>query len=107
MSLATASRLGPYEIVSALGAGGMGPDRLARFSREAQVLASLNHSNIAAIYGIEESNGVTALVMELDEALPSARQIAEALETAHDHGIVHRHLKPANIRGRPGSTPST
>jgi Tol biopolymer transport system component len=97
------------------------PDRLARFSREAQVLASLNHPNIAAIYGIEESNDITALVMELvegedlsqriargampiDEALPIARQIAEALEAAHDHGIIHRDLKPANIKMRADGT---
>jgi len=145
--LSPGTRLGPYEILSALGAGGMGevyrardtklnrdvaikvllpsvandPDRLARFSREAQVLASLNHPNIAAIYGIEESSGVTALVIELvggedlsqriargpisiDDALPIARQIAEALEAAHEHGIIHRDLKPANVKVRPDGT---
>ena len=92
-------------------------DRLARFQREAEVLASLNHPNIAAIYGLEESGGMTALVMELvegddlsqriargalplDEALPIAKQIAEALETAHEQGIIHRDLKPANIKVR-------
>ena len=157
MSLTAGTRLGPYEILAPLGAGGMGevyrardpklnrdvaikvllpsvagdPDRLARFSREAQVLASLNHPNIAAIYGIEESSGVTALVMELvegedlsqriarlrapgasarqagiplDEALPIAKQIAEALEAAHECGIIHRDLKPANIKVRPDGT---
>src|SRR5215203_4230075 len=147
MSLPTGTRVGPYEIIAALGAGGMGevyrardtklnrdvavkvllasvasdPDRLARFSREAQVLASLNHPNIAHIHGVEETNGVTALILELvegedlaqriargaipiDEALPIARQIAEALEAAHEHGIIHRDLKPANIKVRPDGT---
>ena len=147
LALTPGSRLGSYEVLALLGAGGMGevyrardtklnrdvaikvllpsvagdPDRLARFSREAQVLASLNHPNIAHIHGIEESQGVTALIMELvegedlsqrisrgpiplDEALPIARQIAEALEGAHDHGIIHRDLKPANIKVRPDGT---
>ena len=147
MSLAVGDRLGPYEVLSALGAGGMGevyrardatlkrdvalkilPDgfaldqeRLARFKREAQVLASLNHLNIAAIYGFEESNGFQALVLELvegptladriglgpipvNEAIPIARQIAEALEAAHEQGIVHRDLKPANVKLRPDGT---
>jgi eukaryotic-like serine/threonine-protein kinase len=147
MSLGPGTRLGPYEIVSAIGAGGMGevyrardtklgrdvaikvlpalvtgdPDRLARFQREAQVLAALNHPNIAAIHHIEETSDGPALVMELvegetladriahgpipiDEALPIAKQIAEALETAHDQGIIHRDLKPANIKVRPDGT---
>src|ERR1700752_3018676 len=147
MSLTSGTRLGPYEIAGALGAGGMGevyrardtklhrdvalkilpdafardPDRLARFTREAQTLASLNHPNIAHIHGLEESSGVRALVMELvevealsqritrgaialDEALPIAKQIAEALEAAHEQGIIHRDLKPANIKGRSEGT---
>ncbi len=97
------------------------PDRLARFRREAQVLASLNHPNIAAIHGLEESDGTQALVLELvegptladriagrpipvDEALPIARQMAEALEAAHEQGIIHRDLKPANVKVRPDGT---
>src|SRR5947207_1381628 len=143
MSL-SGTRLGSYDIVAPLGVGGMGevyratdtrlkrqvaikilppalaadPDRLARFQREAEVLASLNHAHIAAVYGFEDADGVKALVMELvegptladriaqgpiaiDEALPIARQIAEALEAAHDAGVIHRDLKPANIKLRP------
>ena len=147
MSLSAGHRLGPYEIAAAIGEGGMGQvyratdtrlkrqvaikilpatlatdaDRLLRFQREAEVLASLNHPNIAGLHGLEESGGVTALVMELvegddlsdriargsmplDEVLPIARQIAEALEAAHEQGIIHRDLKPANIKVRPDGT---
>jgi eukaryotic-like serine/threonine-protein kinase len=147
MALAAGTRLGPYEIGAQIGVGGMGevyhatdgslgrqvaikilpaafahdPERLARFEREAKTLASLNHPNIAQIYGLEKANGIRALVMELvdgptladriaqgpvplDEALPIAKQIAEALEAAHEQGIVHRDLKPANIKVRPDGT---
>ena len=147
MALAVGSRLGHYDVTALIGEGGMGqvyratdtqlgrdvalkilpdafaadPDRLARFQREAQVLASLNHPNIAQIHGIEKSDDTQALVLELvegatladriakgpiplDEALPIAKQIAEALEAAHEAGVIHRDLKPANIKVRDDGT---
>jgi eukaryotic-like serine/threonine-protein kinase len=147
MALTAGTRLGQYEILSTLGAGGMGevfrardvklnrdvavkvllpavandPDRLARFRREAQVLASLNHQNIAHIHGFEDAGEHWALVMELvegptladriergavpvEEALAIAKQIADALETAHEQAIIHRDLKPANVKVRMDGT---
>jgi hypothetical protein len=145
LPLPNGARLGPYEVLAKLGEGGMGevyqardtklgrdvalkilpdgfahdPDRLARFGREAQVLASLNHPNIAGIYGLEDSGDTKALVLEFvdgptladriaqgplpaEESLQIAKQIGEALEAAHNAGIVHRDLKPANIKLTPG-----
>src|SRR5262245_21814749 len=146
-TLPPGSRIGAYELLEVIGTGGMGivyrardvklqrdvalkvlpeavvldPDRMARFRREATVLASLNHPNIGAIYGFEDSGDVHALVLELvegptladriaqgaipvDEALPIAKLIAEALEAAHEQGIIHRDLKPANIKVRDDGT---
>jgi eukaryotic-like serine/threonine-protein kinase len=143
LTLTAGTRLGPFEIIAPLGAGGMGevyraldtnlarqvaikilPDsvahdheRLVRFEREAKTLAALNHPNIAQIYGLERSDTSTAIAMELvegltladrigqgaisvEEALPIAKQIAEALEAAHEQGVIHRDLKPANIKVR-------
>ena len=147
MPLTPGTTLGSYTVTAKIGEGGMGevyrardtkldrdvalkvlpqaftddPDRLARFEREAKVLASLNHPNIGHIYGLEEAEGTRALVLELiegptledrikrgpiplDEALPIAKQIAEALEAAHEAGIIHRDLKPANIKVREDGT---
>jgi len=154
VALSPGARLGPYEVVSAIGAGGMGevyrardhklgrdialkilpaafttdPDRLARFRREAQVLASLNHPNIAQIHGFEDSGDTHALVLELvpgptladrlaasrpgskdpglhlSESIAIAKQIADALEAAHEQGIIHRDLKPANVKVRDDGT---
>ena len=147
MALAPGTTLGPYSVTAKIGEGGMGevyratdtkldrdvalkvlpeaftqdPDRLARFEREAKVLASLNHPNIGHIYGLEEAEGVRALVLELvegptladrikqgpiplDEALPIAKQIAEALEAAHEAGVIHRDLKPANVKVKDDGT---
>src|SRR5688572_11207254 len=141
MAIAPGTRLGPYEITALIGAGGMGevyrardsklnrdvalkvlpdaftrdPERLARFTREAQLLAALNHPHIGAIYGIEDSSETPALILELVEgktladkiadgpipfadALAIARQVCEALQAAHEQGIVHRDLKPSNIK---------
>ena len=144
MALAPGARIGAFEIIGLLGTGGMGevyrardsklkrevalkvlppdvagdPERLARFQREAEVLASLNHPHIAHIHGIEEADGRRALVMELvegatleariargavplDEARAIALQIVDALAAAHEQGIVHRDLKPANVKITP------
>ena len=147
MPLQPGTTLGHYSVTAKIGEGGMGevwqardttldrdvalkvlpeaftsdPDRLVRFEREAKVLASLNHPNIGSIYGLEEAEGVKALVLELvegptladrikqgpipiDEALPIAKQIAEALEAAHEQGVIHRDLKPANIKVKADGT---
>ncbi|MBM41454.1 MAG: hypothetical protein CL483_05955, partial [Acidobacteria bacterium] len=147
MALTRGTRVGIYEVTAKIGEGGMGevyqahdttldrdvalkvlpaaltadPDRLARFQREAKVLASLNHPNIGGIYGLERADDAQALVLELidgptladriaegpipvDEALEIAGQIAEALEAAHEQGIIHRDLKPANVKVKTDGT---
>src|SRR5688572_9516522 len=147
MALASGARFGSYEIAAKIGAGGMGevyrardtrldrdvalkilpeafandPERLARFEREAKTLAALNHPHIAQIHGLEDSNGVRALVLELvdgptladriaqgpipgAEAVIIALQIAGALEAAHEQGIIHRDLKPTNVKVRTDGT---
>ena len=145
MPISPGARLGSYEVIAPIGAGGMGevyrardtklgrevaikvlpdtfaqnPERLARFKREAKLLASLNHTNIATIHGLEESGGTHYLVMEMvpgdtlaeriqhdravpiEEALGICTQIAEALEHAHEKGVIHRDLKPANVKVTP------
>ena len=143
-ALAPGSRIGPYEVIGSLGEGGMGevyrardsrlkrdvaikilpgrvasdPDRVARFQREAEVLASLNHPHIANIYGFEHEGDTRALVLELvegetlaermargpialEDLVPIAKQITQALEAAHEQGVIHRNLKPANIKVTP------
>ena len=147
MTLQPGTTFGPYTVTAKIGEGGMGevyqardtkldrdvalkvlpeaftsdPDRLVRFEREAKLLASLNHQNIGGIYGLEEAEGVRALVLELvegptladritdgpiplEEALPIARQIAEALEAAHEQGVIHRDLKPSNVKVKADGT---
>ncbi len=147
MALNADTRLGPYKVLEPIGKGGMGevyrahdtklgrdvalkvlpelfagdPERLARFRRESKVLASLNHPNIASIYGFEEAEGIHALVLELvegptlaerieegpigvEETLSIARQMADALESAHEQGIIHRDLKPANVKVKDDGT---